>query len=162
MAEMRTQVSVLLHSVPRGFVEILGHKPLSLVQEEVDTNEIDENRLRHIAEGLSSKVGGNHKKRKEKCDNFEVSAIFRDWYEDEMYKMTRHEALEKLMNVVREKPVAFPRLATELEKCLTECSGTDSGFVTDVDLDNKAATREPKVVPKTENYSTNNEADNKK
>ena len=95
-----------------------------LILREVDSGVICNQKMIDIARGLHSevKIVGNHQRRilaGGESDAHEMRNILSDWWLlGDLHEISKEEALQKLVMVLREEPVTLKPLATALAKLL--------------------------------------------
>ena len=102
-------------------VSIIGKDIWKHIRDEVNNGTVNPQQMSDIAGLLNAKVRGSHLRRKEKggmCDEAEMREILGDYYNEEMFEMTTHEAVKKLIEVMNNDSVRLFPLAKKLEGCL--------------------------------------------
>ena len=100
---------------------IIGKDIWTLILDGVREGMVTAQNMADIASLLNSKVYGSHKRRMEKgkeCDEAEMREILGEYYNEEMYDMDTHEAVKKLVDVMKNDSVRLLPLAKKLEGCL--------------------------------------------
>ena len=82
-------------------------------------DKIDEQKMKDISSKLHPTVGGKHRQRK-RSGECEMRAVISDWYQEEMFDMTRDNALHKLVIILEDPSVELKPLAKEIKKVITK------------------------------------------
>ena len=80
---------------------------------------IDQQKMRDIASQLHMKVYGRHRQRNGSGES-EMRAVISDWYQFELYDMTRENALQKLLTVLEHSSVELKPLAKEIKQSISK------------------------------------------
>ena len=80
---------------------------------------IDQQKMKDIASQLHKKVGGKHRQRKGSGES-EMRAVISDWYQFELYNMTRENALLKLLAILEDPTVELKPLAKEIKQSISK------------------------------------------
>ena len=91
--------------------------PYDAILEAVRYNHIDPQRMKDIAKLLHPSIRGSHKKR-ERCCEAEMRRILSEWWNLELYKLSKKEALEKL----NDDTVNMRPLANKIQKFIPKSS----------------------------------------
>ena len=127
-----------MQAYDREVKDKLGTDAYRLILREVDSGVICNQKMRDIARGLHSevKIVGNHQRRIRdggKSDAHEMRNILSDWWQyGDLLEISREEALQKLVMVLREEPVTLKPLATALAKLLP--NGNNHGIITEINI----------------------------
>ena len=98
-------------------ISIVGKDIWNHILDAVRDGTVNRQNMSDIAGLLNSKVGGSHLRRKE-CDEAEMREILGEYYNEEMFEMSTHEAVTKLIEVMNSDSVRLFPLAKKLEWCL--------------------------------------------
>ena len=98
-------------------ISIVGKDIWNHILDAVRDGTVNPQNMSDIARLLNSKVGGSHLRRKE-CDEAEMREILGEYYNEEMFEMSTHEAVTKLIEVMKNDSVRLFPLAKKLEGCL--------------------------------------------
>ena len=108
--------------------ERLGEDSVNLILDYVRHGKIGEQKMADIALTLSQTVYGNHIKRKEqeryRETDVEMRSILSDWWNEELFDMTRAAAHNKLTKVFSNNDINLKPLAMELNKMLEKAEPT--------------------------------------
>ena len=91
----------------------------SLLRNAAAEGKIDQQKMRDIASQLDIKVGGQHRQRNGNGES-EMRAVISDWYQFELYDMTRENALQKLLAVLEHSSVELKPLAKEIKQSISK------------------------------------------
>ena len=80
---------------------------------------IDQQKMRDIASQLHMKVYGRHRQRNGSGES-EMRAVISDWYQFELYELTREDALQKLQAVLEHSSVELKPLAKEIKQSISK------------------------------------------
>ena len=98
--------------------DILG-PAFSLLCNAAAEDKIDQQKMRDIASQLHKKVGGKHRQRNGSGES-EMRAVLSDWYNFELYDLTRENALQKLLAVLEHSSVELKPLAKEIKQSISK------------------------------------------
>ena len=76
-------------------------------------------KMKDISSKLHLIVGGKHRQRKGSGES-EMRAVISDWYNFELYNMTRENALQKLLAVLEDPSVELKPLAKEIKQSISK------------------------------------------
>ena len=108
--------------------ERLGADAWRKVLNSVTNGQITGQKMHDIALYLvpGSQLLGKHEERMNRptrmADNAEIKSIFRDWWDNGLDDLTRVEAIQELVRILRTDDVGLHPLAYELENIMKECS----------------------------------------
>ena len=97
---------------------ILG-PAFSLLCNAAAEDKIDQQKMRDIASHLHMKVGEKHQQRNGSGKS-EMRAVISDWYQFELYDLTRENALQKLLAVLEHSSVELKPLAREIKQSISK------------------------------------------
>ena len=92
----------------------LGGQVFRLLCDAAIEDKIDDQKLEDISYRLHGTVGGNHRKRGRGSSESEFRAVISDWYQVEMFDMTRETALNKLVKILEDPSVNLKPLAKDI------------------------------------------------
>ena len=98
--------------------KILGRAAFTLLCTAASEDRIDEQKMRDISVKLHPEVGGNHRRRGGRSDDVEMRELLSDWYQLEMFEMTRESALGKLVDTLEDSTVNLRPQAKELKELI--------------------------------------------
>ena len=98
--------------------DILG-PAFSLLCNAAAEDKIDQQKMRDIASQLHMKVDGRHRQRNGSGES-EMRAVLSDWYQFELYDLTRENALQKLLAVLEHSSVELKPLAKEIKQSISK------------------------------------------
>ena len=93
----------------------LGGRVFRLLCDAASEDKIDDQKLTDISYRLHGKVGGNHRKRGLGSSESEFRAVISDWYQVEMFNMTRKTALNTLVEIFEDPSVNLKPLAKNIK-----------------------------------------------
>ena len=102
----------------RESIDILG-PAFSLLCNAAAEDKIDQQKMRDIASQLHMKVGEKHQQRNGSGES-EMRAVISDWYQFELYDLTRENALQKLQAVLEHSSVELKPLAKEIKQSISK------------------------------------------
>ena len=105
-------------SYERESRDILG-PAFSLLCNAAAEDIIDQQKMRDIASQLHMKVGEKHRQRNGSGES-EMRAVLSDWYQFELYDMTRENAFQKLLAVLEHSSVELRPLAKEIKQSISK------------------------------------------
>ena len=94
--------------------KILGGRVFRLLCDAASEDKINDQKLKDISYRLHGRVGGNHQKRGRVSSESELRAVISDWYQLEMFDMTRETALNKLVEIFEDPSVNLKPLAKDI------------------------------------------------
>ena len=94
--------------------KILGARVFRLLCDAASEDKINDQKLKDISYRLHGRVGGNHQKRGRGSSESELRAVISDWYQVEMFDMTRETALNKLVKILEDPSVNLKPLAKDI------------------------------------------------
>ena len=92
----------------------LGGRVFRLLCDAASEDKIDDQKLKDISYRLHGTVGGNHRKRGRGSSESEFRAVISDWYQVEMFNMTRKTALNTLVEIFEDPSVNLKPLAKDI------------------------------------------------
>ena len=101
--------------------KLLGEEIVNAIHDYARDGHIDGHKMGQLAQKLGKSVGGKNRRRTEKgyLDyGTEVTKVLEDWWNDELYEMTKEKGIEKLILVFKHRDLDLKPLAKTLEKCV--------------------------------------------
>ena len=95
--------------------ERLGDKTYNAILECVINGQISNQKLTDFAQQLGQSISGNQSRR-DKCDEAAMREVLSDWWNVKLFKLGQNEALDKLIEVFKTRPVYLPPLANRLSE----------------------------------------------
>ena len=122
--------------------ERLGDESWSVILESVNRGAIDAQKMKDIAQQMSPKVGGNHKRRMQAGmnDQSEMREVLSGWWEEEMHDMDRNAVFDKLVTIFGSDTVSLSALAERLKKVKSDFEEAEF-----IESEQRAASPSPKT-----------------
>ena len=112
----------------------IGKECWDLIMGSVDSGTLYDQKMKDLAFGLGQKIGRNHQARVEKVgillpDQRELIRIFGDWWEskDGLETMSRQEAIQRLIELFRDRNIGLYPLVKDLEDVLARSTTAEDG-----------------------------------
>ena len=107
--------------------EKLGDAAYNLILDHADNNDIDEQKMKDMAELLE--VGGANRRRGCNAGPIEMRHVLTDWYQAELHGLDRESSLKRLIGVLEDRSIGLRPLAAKLRQMLVKTDPVSSALM---------------------------------